>query len=83
MDTNLKKTRKLKNLIIALIVLIPALILTALYPQMERAMLDKKEQWLNEWEENKEKYELEQEERKKLSEVLMGEKFLKLLKKYQ
>lgn len=76
MDTNLKKTRKLKNLIIALIVLIPALILTALYPQMERAMLDKKQQWLSEWEENKEKYELEQEERKKLSEVLMGGEIL-------
>ena len=67
MDTNLKKTRKLKNLVIALIVLIPALILTALYPQMERAMLDKKQQWLTEWEENKEKYELEQEKRKNLS----------------
>ena len=73
MDTNLKKTRKFKNLVIALIVLIPALILTALYPQMERAMLDKKQQWLTEWEENKEKYELEQEKRKNLSDVLMHE----------
>ena len=62
MDTNLKKTHKLKNLIIALIVLIPALTLTCLYPQMERAMLDKKAQWLNEWQEQKEQYELEQEE---------------------
>ena len=56
MDTNLKKTRKLKNLIIALIVLIPALTLTCLYPQMERAMLDKKAQWLSEWQEQKEQY---------------------------
>ena len=73
MDTNLKKTRKLKNLIIALIVLIPALTLTCLYPQMESAMLDKKAQWLSEWQEQKEQYELEQEERKKLSESLIQE----------
>ncbi len=57
MDTKLKKSHKLKNLIIALIVLIPALVLTCLYPQMERAMLDKKEQWLSEWEERKAEYE--------------------------
>lgn len=73
MDTNLKKTHKLKNLIIALIVLIPALTLICLYPQMERAMLDKKAQWLSEWEERKETYEQEQEERKKLSESLIQE----------
>ena len=73
MDTNLKKTHKLKNLIIALIVLIPALILICLYPQMERSMLDKKAQWLSEWEERKETYEQEQEERKKLSEILIQE----------
>lgn len=59
MDTNLKKMRKLKNFIIALIVLIPALVLTSLYPQMERAMLDKKAQWLSDWTKNKEYYETE------------------------
>ncbi len=53
----MKKSHKLKNLIIALIVLIPALVLTCLYPQMERAMLDKKDQWLSEWEEHKAEYE--------------------------
>lgn len=53
LDTKLKKTHKLKNLIIALIVILPALILVSLYPQMERAMLDKKEQWMKEWEEQK------------------------------
>ena len=53
LDTKLKKTHKLKNLIIALVVILPALILVSLYPQMERAMLDKKEQWMKEWEEQK------------------------------
>ena len=62
MDTKLKKSHKMKNLIIALVVLIPALVLTCLYPQMERAMLDKKEQRLTEWEERKAEYEKEQEE---------------------
>ena len=62
MDTKLKKSHKLKNLIIALVVLIPALVLTCLYPQMERAMLDKKEQWIQEWEERKEAYKKEHEE---------------------
>ena len=62
MDTKLKKSHKLKNYIIALVVLIPALVLTCLYPQMERAMLDKKEQRLTEWEERKAEYEKEQEE---------------------
>ena len=62
MDTKLKKSHKLKNLIIALVVLIPALVLTCLYPQMEKAMLDKKEQRLTEWEERKAEYEKEQEE---------------------
>ncbi len=51
LDTNLKKSHKLKNWIIALIVLLPALVLVCLYPQMERAMLDKKEQWEVQWEE--------------------------------
>lgn len=57
MDTKLKKSHKLKNLIIALVVLIPALVLTCLYPQMERAMLDKQTQWLKDWEERKAEYE--------------------------
>ena len=57
MDTKLKKSHKLKNLIIALVVLIPALVLTCLYPQMERAMLDKQTQWLEDWEERKAEYE--------------------------
>ena len=51
LDTNLKKSHKLKNLIIALVVLIPALLLVCLYPQMEKAMLDKKQQWENDWKE--------------------------------
>ena len=59
LDTKLKKSHKRKNLIIALIVLIPALILVCLYPAMESAMLDKKEQWYTEWELQKEEYELE------------------------
>ena len=57
--TNLKKTHKLKKLIIVLIVLIPALVLVSLYPQMEKAMLDKKEKFLINWEKNKEEYETE------------------------
>lgn len=40
LDTKLKKTHKKTNLIIALIVLLPAIILTALSPQMERAALE-------------------------------------------
>lgn len=51
LDTNLKKFHKLKNLIIALVVLLPALCLVSLYPQMEKAMLDKKQQWENDWQE--------------------------------
>ena len=62
MDTKLKKSHKLTNLIIALIVLIPALVLVCLYPTMEKAMLDKKEQWLSEWEQRKEEYLLESTE---------------------
>lgn len=56
MDTKLKKSHKLKNLIIALIVIIPALVLLCLYPQMEKAMLDKKAQWIQDWEKEKEIY---------------------------
>ena len=52
LDTNLKKSRKLKNFIIALIVILPALLLVCLYPQMERAMLYKEQQWKQDWEEN-------------------------------
>lgn len=71
MDTKLKRFRKLKNLIITMIVLIPALILVSLYPQMERAMLEKKQQWLSEWNERKEQYE--QEKQKELSKILQKE----------
>ena len=60
MDTNLKKTPKVKNLIIALLVIVPALILTSLYPKMEKAMLDKKNQWISDWKKQKEAYEQEQ-----------------------
>lgn len=42
MDTRLKKTHKLTNLIIALVVLIPALLITALYPRMEQAVNEKR-----------------------------------------
>ena len=69
----MKKSHKLKNLIIALVVLIPALVLTCLYPQMERAMLDKKEQRLTEWEERKAEYEKEREENINLSETPVTE----------
>ena len=57
MDTKWKKTRKLKNLLITLVILVPAIVLIALYPQMENAMLDKKNQWLIDWETRKEIYE--------------------------
>lgn len=43
MDTRLKKTNKVKGLIIALCVMLPAFILVALYPRMEKAMLAKAE----------------------------------------
>ena len=58
LDTKLKKIPKLKNLIIALVVLLPALLLVCLYPQMETAMLDKKQQWEKEWEEMREVQEV-------------------------
>lgn len=67
MDTKWKKTYKLKNLIIALIVLVPAFILTSLYPRMEEAMLAKKNQWIVEWEKQKEAYEEEQAKKKETS----------------
>ncbi len=60
LDTKLKKSHKLTNLIIALIVLLPALVLVCLYPQMERAMIDRREQWYQEREELKEKKEAEE-----------------------
>ncbi len=43
MDTKLKKSHKLTWMIILLAVMIPALVITALYPKMEWAMLDQKE----------------------------------------
>ncbi len=45
MDTRLKKTHKLTTLIITLVVLIPALILTALYPRMEEAANQKRKEY--------------------------------------
>lgn len=60
MDTKLKKSHKRTNLIIALIVLLPALLLVCLYPKMEKAMLEKKEQWHTEWEEYKAESENEE-----------------------
>ena len=41
MDTKLKKMHKFTVFIIALVVLMPALILTALYPKMEKEYLEK------------------------------------------
>ena len=62
LDTNLKKSpKKIKNLIIALIVLIPALILVCLYPTMEKAMLDQREKELAWWTQMKEELEREKE----------------------
>ena len=51
LDTKLKKTRRLSCLVIALIVIIPAFILVALYPQMEKAALDKIEMYEKQYEE--------------------------------
>lgn len=45
LDTKLKKTHKKTNLIITLIVLIPALILTVLSPQMEKAALERMQEY--------------------------------------
>ena len=61
MVTKWKKTHKLKNLLITLVILVPAIVLVALYPMMEKAMLDKKNQWLSDWETRKETYEQELE----------------------
>lgn len=60
LDTKLKKSHKKKNLIIALIVLIPALLLVCLYPQMEKAMIERRTQWQQEWEKVKEEKEAEE-----------------------
>lgn len=62
LDTNLKKSHKRTNLIIALVVLLPALLLVCLYPQMEKAMRDKRAQWHAEWERMKEENEAAQTE---------------------
>lgn len=60
LDTKLKKSHKLTNLIIALIVLLPALLLVCLYPRMEQAMIDRRDQWYQEREELKKKQEAEE-----------------------
>ena len=57
LDTKLKKSHKLTNLIIALVVLLPALLLVCLYPKMEEAAYAKKAQWEQEWEERQKEYE--------------------------
>ena len=46
MDTRLKKSSKLAKIIIALCVILPAVFLVSLYPQMEKAMLEKRESYL-------------------------------------
>ncbi len=53
LDTKLKNMRKLKNSIIILCALIPALILVALYPKMEAAMIKQQKEWQKEMEENR------------------------------
>lgn len=45
MDTRLKKTHKLTTLLITLVVLIPAFLITALYPRMERAVNERREEY--------------------------------------
>ena len=52
LDTKLKKMRRLKDSIIILCALIPALILVALYPKMEAAMLKEQGKFEKEIEEN-------------------------------
>ncbi len=59
MDTKLKKTFKLKNLMIALVVLMPALILVLLYPKTEEFMNAERDSLWNSWEEQKEQWEKE------------------------
>lgn len=44
LDTKLKKTRRLRIAIISFVVLIPALILVSLYPQMEKAAVTQKKE---------------------------------------
>lgn len=50
MDTNLKKSHKFTNFIIALCVLIPALLVTCLYPQTGAAMEKLREKYRQEYE---------------------------------
>ena len=57
LDTKLKKTRKITSFIIGWIIIIPALILVALYPQMEKAVLDKIEMYEKQHEEALKQYE--------------------------
>ena len=56
LDTKLKKMRRLKNSIIILCALIPALILVALYPTMEDAALKRQEEVKNKSEQQMEEY---------------------------
>jgi len=66
LDTKLKKSHKLTTLIIALCVMIPALLLVSLYPRMEKAMLEKREEYLK----------LEEEKASDASEWVLAENFV-------
>lgn len=67
MDTKLKKSHKRTKLIIALIILLPALLLVCLYPRMEKAMLNKREQRIAEYEQEKAEYEARRAEKEAAS----------------
>ena len=60
LDTKLKNMRKIKNIIILLICVVPAIVLVALYPQMEMT--------LQEYQKNYELYRQEEMERYEASE---------------
>ena len=66
MDTKLKKSHKLTVLIIALCVMLPAICLVSLYPIMEKAMLEKREEYLK----------LEEEKAGDTTEWILAENFV-------
>ncbi|MEE1315586.1 MAG: histidine kinase dimerization/phospho-acceptor domain-containing protein [Faecalimonas sp.] len=53
MDTKSKKSFKLKYVLIALCVLLPAVLLVSLYPKMEQEMLKKRAVYEEEWEQSR------------------------------
>ena len=57
LDTRLRKTHKLTIAVITAVILLPALILVGLYPRMEKAALDKKAKYEQEYENRLEEYE--------------------------